>query len=113
LKCTGVPGGKCSYRVTETVVEQVKGRKLVALAAKKVKPKLVSKTVTIASASLAVLNNKTGTLTLTLNANGRALLAAHLRFPALLTITETAGGHTRLISKVKLTISRPPVKRRR
>jgi len=36
-----------------------------------------------------------------------------LRFPALLTITETAGGHTRLISKVKLTISRPPVKRRR
>ncbi len=98
-------GGACRATIRVTVLERLRHGKVVALSAKAP----TKRTVTIASTTITIpAGTSRRAITLTLNAVGKALLAAHHRLKAIATIT--SNGHTLRTETVVITT---PAKKRR
>lgn len=98
-------GAACSAdTLTAVVVEHFKHGKLTAVTSSGGKKKPKTKTVVIAGGSASLAAGATETLTLKLNATGRALLARYGKLNVLVTIS--AGGKT--IEKLAVRVLEPP-----
>ncbi len=86
VNCTASAGLLCDVAATLTVKETMSGRKVVAVSASH-RPRPVTKTLTIGQATGTSVADGFSTLDVTLDATGRALLAAHHRLVARLTVT--------------------------
>jgi hypothetical protein len=119
-KCAGGSAGQvCTEQVAETSHETTQGGTEVAVAAKKKKPKpkpkpKVTKQVTVGTGSFAIPTGQSATITVTLNATGKSLLAGapHYKLPATLAITGTTSAlstvtytYTRITSPISFTWS--------
>jgi hypothetical protein len=90
--------------VTATVTEHLKGGKITAISSrKKKKARSQTKRVTIAAAGTTLAAGTTKTLTLTLNASGRALLAKFGKLTAVVSVT-SAG---KVIGTATVTVKKP------
>ena len=108
VSCPASAGSCERYTATATVTEKVKGKKIVAMAASaKKKTATKTKVVTVASHSGSLQPGKSATVTLKLNATGRALLK---RFHKLkVRIVVKVGG--KIISSATVTITEPTEKK--
>ncbi len=86
LSCAGSPSQSCTGTLALSTLEHLRSGKLTALSASH-KTKKQSRTVLLASASYVIAAGTSQTLTITLNATGRQLLAKYHRLPAELTLT--------------------------
>jgi hypothetical protein len=100
LSCAGTSAQVCSGTMTVTVIERWRGRKLVAVTAS-AKPKLRTRTIVLAKATFHIKAKGSETVTVSLNAVGRQLLAKRHRLKARLTI-ELAGNRILLTRTVQL-----------
>jgi hypothetical protein len=99
LSCAKGTGACEKVSVTATVTETLKGKKLVAVAASK-KSKTTKRVVTIAKQTVSRAAGVSKTLTITLNAMGKALLK---KYGTLTTrVTVTSGGKIIRTEEVKL-----------
>ena len=93
VSCSGTTS--CKIKLTGTVLETIRGAKVIAVAAstktkiKSKKKKTTKKTITIASKTTTIPAGATKTIKLTLNAAGKKLLARHHPLKAKLTITQS------------------------
>jgi alpha-tubulin suppressor-like RCC1 family protein len=105
LLCNGVAGQRCSGRATLTAHERLRGKQLLALSAGGRRAAAIkTKTVTLATSSYALAAGTRGTVTLSLTAAARRLLAAHGTIPATLTLTGTIKGTRRLSVKLPASV---------
>ena len=88
VSCKGTTS--CKIKLTGTVLETIRGGKVIAVAASKTdkKKKTTKKTITIISKTATIPAGKTKTIKLTLNAAGKRLLAKHHPLKAKLTVTQ-------------------------
>jgi hypothetical protein len=84
--CSGAVGS-CAVTVTLTVVETLKGGKVIAIIAKK--PKTTKHTVVLGSVSVTVPAGHSTTVKISLNGARKQLLAKHHTLAAKLTLTQT------------------------
>ncbi len=91
VSCGAVAGQSCTGTLALTIVEHLKGPTITALTATKKpkKPKRRIRTVTLAKTSYDVAGATSKTLTITLNATARRLLAEYHKLPAKLSLTPT------------------------
>ena len=95
----------CTVSLKLTVVETLRGHRLVAVSARK--PKLTHKTVVVGTAKATIKAGHKQTVRIGLNRTGRKLLAARHRLTAKLTVTQRVGGRNRTISTQKVTFKAP------
>jgi hypothetical protein len=87
VRCKGSTA--CQIKLTGTVLETIRGGKVIAVAASKTtKKKTTKKTITIASKTATIPAGATKTIKLTLNGAGKRLLAKHHPLKAKLTVTQ-------------------------
>ena len=100
IGCTGPAGTSCAVKVVLSTVEKLRGGHPSALAAS-----AHSRTVTIASATVTIPAGSRRTITIKLNATGRALLARFHRLPAHLAVMQTgSSGRESSVASQTLTI---------
>ena len=101
VTCKGASGATCNLAFKMTVVEHLRGHKLLNVTAAAKKRKV---TVTVGSARAKLAADTARTVTVPLNAKGKKLLARFRRITVTLKITQTLGnGHTRKVSSQKVT----------
>ena len=101
VSCKGDSGATCSVALKMTVVEHLRGHKVlnVTAAAKKRK-----QTVTVGSAHAKLAAGTSRTVAISLNGKGKKLLARFHRITATLKITQSLGnGKTKTVSSQKVT----------
>ncbi len=91
----------CTVSSKLTVIETLRGRRIIAVRA--VKTKLRHKTVVLRMAKATVDAGHKRTVRIRLRRTGRRWLAARRRLPARLTATQHIAGRTRTISRQKVT----------
>lgn len=105
----GCAGGTCTGKAVLTVVERLRGSKVVGVS----KAKTKRKTVTVGSKSFTIAGGKTATIRPKLNATGRKLLKKFKKLPVRLKVTLTqAGGKPLVVKTGKITI-KPKKKHRK
>jgi DNA-binding beta-propeller fold protein YncE len=107
VACAGITIQTCGGTLALTTVEHLKGHRITAITAKK-KPKKNTRTLTLASATYSLAGGAETTLTITLNATGKKLLAKDHKLSARLVLTPT--GATVPSATKTLTITPPPAK---
>ena len=101
IACTGPAGTSCAVKLGVSTLEKLHGGRPSALAAI-----ARSRTVTLGSASATIPAGSRRTITIKLNATGRALLARFHRLPMRLTVTQRGtNGTSVLIAGQSLTIT--------
>ncbi len=108
LACQGVPGSTCAVASTLTTVERRRAKRIIGVAARKLKT--TSRTVTVGSAGTNIPAGKSVRVTIRLNATGRSLLARFHRLPATLRVTLKGTPSAAMLSK---TITVKPAPRRK
>jgi hypothetical protein len=103
ITCTG--DTSCTVSLKLTVVETLRGHRLVAVSARKAK--LTHKTVVLGTAKATIKAGHKQTVRIGLNRTGRKLLAARHRVTAKLTVTQRIGGKNRTIRTQKVTFKAP------
>lgn len=101
--CRGPDLQRCRGRFKLTVVERLRGRKVVGLVAGAGKPH----TVTLGQRSYSILARHTSTLLVGFNRTAARLLAEFKHLPVLLTVTQTTAAGTETLASRRLKISRP------
>jgi hypothetical protein len=99
LGCRGVDGQRCSGRMQLTVVEELHGSRVVAVAAA---TNTKRRTVTVAQHSYSLLARHTATIKIALKANAAQLLRRFRRLPLLLKLTQTTALRTATVASRKL-----------
>lgn len=102
LSCTAGTGS-CSLQVLLTISETLRGRTVVALGASS-HPRLTHKTLVVGRASATLTPGQARSLTVALNATGKALLARHGKL--LVKVTVTQGAH--VLKTARFTLRPPP-----
>jgi len=90
VRCKG--STSCKIKLTASVLETIRGGKVIAVAAStktSKKKKTTKKTITIASETTTIPAGATKTIKLTLNRAGKKLLAKHHPLKAKLTLTQS------------------------
>jgi hypothetical protein len=100
----------CAVSLKLTVIETHKGRKLIAVSARKVR--VTHKTVVLGTASATIKAGRTATVRISLNGTGRTLLTARHKLTAKLTVTQRVAGRNRTVSTQKVTFRAPKHKHR-
>ena len=108
-------GSDCQFVVDLTIVEHLKGGKVVSVIARrtKAKPKVMTKVVTLGIEHITVAAGAHRTVTLSLNGAGRRLLASRHRLHVKLTIAQSVGGATHVVTGRTLTFATRPGKKKR
>lgn len=91
LACAGATTSACTDTLTLSVVETLRAGKLVAVAAAS---KATKRTVTLGRASLTLDGGQSKTVSVSLNATGRALLKRERKLHVKLLLTQTSAGKT-------------------
>jgi hypothetical protein len=105
VTCAGASGATCKLSLQLTVVETLKGHKLIAVAAKARK---THKTVSVGATSVTLTAGESKTVQVSLNRTGRHLLAKLHTLPAKLAITQSlADGTTTKVSSQNLVFKVP------
>jgi hypothetical protein len=92
VACTGAAGAKCSVALSLSVTEHFRGHKLIAVTARHGRSRK-DRVVTIGTASVRLDAGGTRTVRVTLNRQGRQLLAARRVIRAELRVTQALGSH--------------------
>ncbi len=100
IKCSGTTGQKCPVTLTLSVTETIRNGKVIAITAKKKKPKTKKKTVVIGRMSATLVVGQRKTLTVSLNRTGKQLLARRHVLRAKLTVTERGKAKPVLVKTV-------------
>ena len=92
ISCAGTTSQSCTGTLALTTLEHFTGHKLTAISAAKTrkKPKKTTRTVTLGRKTYSLVGGASTTLTITLDATGKQLLARYRKLPAKLTVTPTA-----------------------
>jgi hypothetical protein len=98
LIACGAGVGQCTLTGSLTVTEKLNGGKIVAVTAK-----AKTRTVTLASGTVTIPANASGTLSLTLSKAGSRLLTAHHTLTTRLTVAQRSVGTSVVIAKRTLT----------
>ena len=108
VKCAGASGATCNLVFKMTVVEHLRGHKLLNVTAAAKKHKVTKVTVTVGSARAKLAAGTARTVSVPLNGKGKKLLARFRRITVTLKITQALGnGHTRKVSSQKVTFRAP------
>ncbi len=102
VHCNGGTGAICKLSVTLTIVETVKGGKVIAVSAAK------KKTVILATTNLTIIAGRSKTVVIALNASGKHLLAAHHTLKVKLAITQAGVAKTSVVSGQTITFEVTP-----
>lgn len=102
IACAGAAASTCADTLTLSVLETLRSGKLIAVAAAAKK-----RTVTLGHASVTLTGGQTKTLTISLDAAGRALLARRHSLHVELTISQTSAGKTTVMKTLTLTFTAP------
>ena len=100
----------CTVSLKLTVVETLRGHKVIAVNARKAK--LRHKNLVLGNATATVKAGRSATVRISLNRTGRKLLAARHKLTAKLTVTQRISGRNRTISTQKVTFKAPKPKHR-
>jgi hypothetical protein len=95
----------CTVSLKLTVVETLRGHRLIAVSARKAK--VTHKTVVVGTAKATVKAGHKQTVRIGLNGTGRKLLKARHKLTAKLTVTQRISGKNRTISTQKVTFKAP------
>jgi len=87
VRCVGSAGATCSVRITLSVTETIDGGQITAVAAGKTKHQITHKVVIVGATTVTLHTGQRRTASFSLNATGRALLAAHLHLTMALRFT--------------------------
>jgi hypothetical protein len=101
----------CAVSLKLTVTETHKGRKLIAVSARKAK--VTHKIVVLGTASATIKAGRTATVRIGLNGIGRKLVAARHRLTVKLSVAQRIAGRNRTVSTQKVTFTAPKPKHRR
>ena len=101
VSCTGAAGATCKLKFRMTVTEKFRGRKIIAITARK-KPKIRKVVVTVGSArGLTLVAGQSKVVKISLNRRGKRLLASHHRLKVRLHVTQVlGGGRSKTVSQV-------------
>jgi hypothetical protein len=92
VSCTGAAGATCRLAFRMTVTEKFRGRKLIAVTARK-KPKIRKVVVTVGSArGLTLVAGQSKVVKISLNGRGKRLLASRHTLKVTLAVTQNLGG---------------------
>jgi hypothetical protein len=106
LSCRGATGATCRLTLRMTVTEKLRGRKLIAVTARKPKTRKVTVTVGVASVTLSAGQSKV--VKVSLNGTGKRLLATRHRLSVTLRVTQALGrNRTTTISKQIVSFKAP------
>jgi hypothetical protein len=104
LGCRGPSGERCSGRMQLIVVEQLRGSKVIAVAASR---RARKRDLTVAQRSYSLVARHTKTITIVLGPAGTRLLKRFGRLPVMLAVRQTTAAGTRTAAARKLKL-RPP-----
>ena len=101
VSCTGAAGATCKLEFRMTVTEKFRGRKLIAVTARK-KPKIRKVVVTVGSArGLTLVAGQSKVVKVSLNGLGKRLLASRHTLRVTLHVTQVlGGGRSRTFSQI-------------
>jgi hypothetical protein len=102
--CAGASTSACADTLTLSVVETLRSGKLIAVAAVS---KTKKKTVTIGRASVTLGGGQSKTVSVSLNATGKALLKREHKLRVKLVLTQTSAGKTVAVKGEALTFTAP------
>jgi hypothetical protein len=88
VTCTGAAGATCSIIAVLSIIEELRGSKVLAVTADK-RPRAKSRLVMLGSNRIAINAGQTGTLRLSLNRTGQRLLATRRRVKVKLTVRQS------------------------
>ena len=92
VSCTGAAGATCKLKFRMTVTEKFRGRKIIAITARK-KPKIRKVVVTVGSArGLTLVAGQSKVVKISLNRRGKRLLASRHTLKVTLHVTQVLGG---------------------
>jgi hypothetical protein len=100
VSCAGATGASCRVALTLSVVEKLKGHRIVAVTADR---KTRKRTVVVGSANVTLTAGQTQTVQMKLNRAGRGLVSARHSVKAKLLVTQLASGQERVISTQTVT----------
>jgi hypothetical protein len=102
LSCKGAAGSSCTITLTLSIVETLSGHRLIAVAAAQ-KGKRTKRTLIVGSKTVTLAAGASESVTVTLNATGKKLLAGRSRLPAKLLVSQgrTARGAFTLLFVAK------------
>jgi hypothetical protein len=95
VSCVGSAGSSCMVTLTLTVVEKLKGGKVVAVSAAKHKTKS-KRTVVVGSSNVTLAAEQSETVKVALNGTGKRLLASRHNLPVNLTASQSGGASSTL-----------------
>jgi hypothetical protein len=111
IACTGSAGTTCEVESELTTVEKTRHGRLVAVSARRHRPKTHSQRVSVGSSKLTIPAGQRVTIAIELNATGKSLLARFGRLPVHLSAVLVSAGHHSAIIAQNLTV-KPSHKRR-
>jgi len=115
LSCSGPAGSSCTVKLSLSVTETVQGGKVLAVTAragsnpekKTKKPKKTKKRVVLGDAAATVLTGHTSKVKVSLDAQGKSLLAKSHKLSVDLVVTKAQDGSTKTVSTRTLTFRAP------
>jgi hypothetical protein len=110
LACAGAPGQSCSFAITLTTTEHLKGSRLLGVTARA--PRRHTRKVVVGLLRVTLQAGQAKTVKVSLNHAGRGLVARFRRLPVTVTTTSSSAGKTVRLAARRLTLA-PPRKHRR
>jgi hypothetical protein len=101
LRCSGAKGATCDATAALTVIEKLRGGKVIAVSAR---TKTKHKTVVLGSATVTLSANQTKNLKVTLTGTGKHLLALEHRTKVELTVRETIDKKPSVVASKTVTL---------
>jgi hypothetical protein len=109
LSCSGPAGSSCEMTLSLSVTETVQGSKVLGITARAAgKPKRRKKVVVLGTITTTVLAGHARKLTLSLNAQGKRLLASHKKLSVKLAVTRIQGKSTKTVATKTLKFKSKP-----
>jgi trimeric autotransporter adhesin len=109
LSCSGPAGSSCEVKLSLSVSETVQGSKVLGITARAAgKPKKRKKVVVLGTITTTVLAGHGRTAKLSLNAQGKRLLASHKRLSVRLAVTRVQGKSTKTVATKTLEFQSKP-----
>jgi hypothetical protein len=102
IACAGAAGSSCADSLALSVIETLRSGRLVGVAAKAKK-----RTVTLGTASVTLTGDQSKTVTVSLNATGRRLLAHRRSLSVKLTVKQEIGGKSVVVKTLTVTFLPP------
>jgi hypothetical protein len=104
VACKGEAGASCEVESTLTTIKKLRHGRLVAVSGRR-HPKNRTEKVTVGSSKLTIPAGQKVTISISLNATGKSLLARFRALPVHLSVVQISGGHRSAIIAENLTVT--------